>query len=66
MKSEQDLRTIRGDKITWVKGVEPGCSNVGYLINQVSFSFCVLFFRWIPKLISKFLNLDWCCYLPGK
>lgn len=35
MKSEQSLRTIRGDKITWVKGVEPGCANVGYLINQV-------------------------------
>ncbi|KAM7364226.1 HIF prolyl hydroxylase [Cochliomyia hominivorax] len=40
MKSEQDLRTIRGDKITWVKGVEPGCSNVGYLINQIDAVIC--------------------------
>ncbi|XP_065368416.1 hypoxia-inducible factor prolyl hydroxylase [Calliphora vicina] len=40
MKSEQDLRTIRGDKITWVKGVERGCSNVGYLINQIDAVIC--------------------------
>ena len=33
--AEEDLRTIRGDKITWVKGTESGCSNIGYLINQV-------------------------------
>ncbi|TMW52715.1 hypothetical protein DOY81_002238 [Sarcophaga bullata] len=40
MKSEQSLRTIRGDKITWVKGVEPGCANVGYLINQIDAVIC--------------------------
>ncbi|KAI9581254.1 hypothetical protein GQX74_013841 [Glossina fuscipes] len=40
MKSEQDQRTIRGDKITWVKGIEPGCSNVGYLINQIDAVIC--------------------------
>lgn len=27
---------IRGDKIKWVGGNEPGCSNVSYLTNQVS------------------------------
>ncbi|KAH8312196.1 hypothetical protein KR044_009767 [Drosophila immigrans] len=26
---------IRGDKITWVGGNEPGCSNVWYLTNQI-------------------------------
>ncbi|XP_067615975.1 egl nine homolog 1 isoform X2 [Eurosta solidaginis] len=31
---EEQVHTIRGDKIAWVKGVEPGCANVGYLINQ--------------------------------
>ncbi|XP_073847087.1 HIF prolyl hydroxylase isoform X2 [Musca autumnalis] len=39
-KSDQDLKTIRGDKITWVKGVEPGCSNVGFLINQIDAVIC--------------------------
>lgn len=33
--ASQDLRTIRGDKITWVTGVEPHSVNVGYLINQI-------------------------------
>lgn len=32
----RDLKHIRGDKITWIGGREPGCSNIGYLINQVS------------------------------
>lgn len=32
---ERDLRTIRGDKITWVKGTEDGCSNIGFLINKI-------------------------------
>lgn len=31
----RDLKHIRGDKITWIGGREPGCSNIGYLINQV-------------------------------
>lgn len=34
--AESELKTIRGDKITWVKGTDPGSLNVGYLINQVS------------------------------
>ncbi|XP_053969746.1 hypoxia-inducible factor prolyl hydroxylase isoform X1 [Anastrepha ludens] len=37
---EEELRTIRGDKITWVKGQEPGCENVGYLINQIDAVIC--------------------------
>lgn len=32
----RDQKHIRGDKITWIGGREPGCSNIGYLINQVS------------------------------
>lgn len=32
----RDLKHIRGDKITWIGGREPGCANIGYLINQVS------------------------------
>nr|XP_013098663.1 unnamed protein product [Stomoxys calcitrans] len=39
-KSDQDLKTIRGDKITWVKGEEPDCSNVGFLINQIDAVIC--------------------------
>lgn len=31
----KNLRHIRGDKITWIGGKEPGCSNIGYLINRV-------------------------------
>uniref|UniRef100_A0A2M4AJB6 hypoxia-inducible factor-proline dioxygenase n=1 Tax=Anopheles triannulatus TaxID=58253 RepID=A0A2M4AJB6_9DIPT len=31
----KNLRHIRGDKITWIDGLEPGCSSVGYLINRV-------------------------------
>lgn len=31
----RDQRQIRGDKITWVGGQEPGCANIAYLINQV-------------------------------
>uniref|UniRef100_A0A182VS33 hypoxia-inducible factor-proline dioxygenase n=1 Tax=Anopheles minimus TaxID=112268 RepID=A0A182VS33_9DIPT len=30
-----NLRHIRGDKITWIGGKEPGCSSIGYLINRV-------------------------------
>lgn len=30
------MKTIRGDKITWVKGTESHCQSIGYLINQVS------------------------------
>ncbi|XP_055542069.1 rho GTPase-activating protein gacZ isoform X2 [Wyeomyia smithii] len=30
-----NIRHIRGDKITWIGGNEPGCSNIGYLINRV-------------------------------
>ncbi|XP_058461696.1 hypoxia-inducible factor prolyl hydroxylase [Malaya genurostris] len=30
-----NMRHIRGDKITWIGGKEPGCSNIGYLINRV-------------------------------
>lgn len=32
----RDQRHIRGDKITWIDGQEPGCSNIAYLINQVN------------------------------
>lgn len=35
----RDQKHIRGDKITWIGGREPGCSNIGFLINQVSFCF---------------------------
>ncbi|XP_055617021.1 hypoxia-inducible factor prolyl hydroxylase [Toxorhynchites rutilus septentrionalis] len=34
-KGGKNLRHIRGDKITWIGGKEPGCSNIGYLINRV-------------------------------
>lgn len=30
-----DLKTIRGDQITWIDGRERGCANIGYLISQV-------------------------------
>ncbi|XP_055375184.1 egl nine homolog 1 [Condylostylus longicornis] len=33
--AEEEKRTIRGDKITWVRGTESGCINIGYLINQI-------------------------------
>lgn len=43
----RDQSHIRGDKITWVGGQEPGCANIGYLINQVSLD-------WIRRLrLSK-------------
>lgn len=32
----RDIREIRGDKIAWISGREPGCSNIAYLINQVA------------------------------
>ncbi|XP_077793183.1 prolyl hydroxylase EGLN3-like [Podarcis muralis] len=28
-------RAIRGDKILWVKGSEPGCGNIGYLLKRM-------------------------------
>lgn len=31
----RDQRQIRGDKIAWIGGQEPGCANIAYLINQV-------------------------------
>lgn len=34
-KGNKDLKHIRGDKITWIDGKEPECSNMGFLINQV-------------------------------
>ncbi|XP_059610879.1 prolyl hydroxylase EGLN3 [Phlebotomus argentipes] len=34
-KGRRDLRHIRGDKIIWISGKEPGCRNIDYLINQV-------------------------------
>lgn len=33
--SDADVKTIRGDKITWVKGTEPHCQSIGFLINQI-------------------------------
>lgn len=33
--TDADVKTIRGDKITWVKGTEQQCQNIGFLINQV-------------------------------
>lgn len=37
VQSQSSVRgdKIRGDKIKWVAGNEPGCSNVCYLTNQV-------------------------------
>ena len=34
--TETDVKTIRGDQITWVRGTEPHCKTIGFLINQVS------------------------------
>ncbi|CAO1429456.1 unnamed protein product [Diamesa serratosioi] len=34
-RSKQDLKRIRGDKITWLGGKENGVTNIGHLINQV-------------------------------
>nr|XP_029732502.1 egl nine homolog 2-like [Aedes albopictus] len=31
----KNMRHIRGDKIVWIGGGEPGCNNIGYLINRV-------------------------------
>ncbi|XP_018606495.2 egl nine homolog 1-like isoform X2 [Scleropages formosus] len=28
-------KDIRGDKITWVEGREPGCENIGFLMNRM-------------------------------
>uniref|UniRef100_A0A182P0A3 Uncharacterized protein n=2 Tax=Pyretophorus TaxID=44537 RepID=A0A182P0A3_9DIPT len=33
-RGANNLRHIRGDKITWIGGKEPGCSSIGYLINR--------------------------------
>lgn len=40
--AEKDLKLIRGDKITWVRGTEKGCLSIGYLINQVRLSFDII------------------------
>ncbi|XP_031634044.1 egl nine homolog 3 [Contarinia nasturtii] len=32
---DADVKTIRGDKITWVKGTEQHCQSIGFLINQI-------------------------------
>ncbi|MBN3313164.1 EGLN1 protein, partial [Atractosteus spatula] len=28
-------KSIRGDKITWVDGMEPGCGNIGFLLSRM-------------------------------
>lgn len=33
--SRTDLKTIRGDQITWIDGREPNCFNMSYLISKV-------------------------------
>lgn len=33
--NKQDLKTIRGDQITWIDGRETYCSNIGRLISEV-------------------------------
>lgn len=57
IKLEQDhnTRTIRGDKITWVKGIESGCLNIGYLINQVKISITLCFASCHFVVISIYL-----------
>lgn len=34
-KGRKDLKTIRGDQITWIDGRESFCKNIGMLISQV-------------------------------
>jgi hypoxia-inducible factor (prolyl hydroxylase) len=34
-KAKNDLKTIRGDQITWLDGKESSCRNIGFLISQV-------------------------------
>nr|XP_018904664.1 PREDICTED: egl nine homolog 1 [Bemisia tabaci] len=34
-KARNDLRTIRGDQITWIDGTEESCHNIGMLISRV-------------------------------
>nr|CAD7393465.1 unnamed protein product [Timema cristinae] len=34
-KNANDLKTIRGDQITWIDGKEKSCKNIGYLISIV-------------------------------
>lgn len=34
-KGRKDLKTIRGDRITWIDGREAFCKNIGSLISQV-------------------------------
>lgn len=64
VQSQSSVRgdKIRGDKIKWVAGNEPGCSNVWYLTNQVrslSLSLSVLV---TPYLCMHFpFHLDWFC-----
>lgn len=34
-KAKNDLKTIRGDQITWIDGKDESCQNIGMLISQV-------------------------------
>ena len=34
-KAKNDLKTIRGDQITWIDGKDESCKNIGLLISQV-------------------------------
>lgn len=34
-RAKKDLKTIRGDQITWLDGKENFCKNIGFLISQV-------------------------------
>ncbi|KAG8235097.1 hypothetical protein J437_LFUL015625 [Ladona fulva] len=34
-KAKGDLKTIRGDQITWIDGKEKSCRNIGHLISKV-------------------------------
>lgn len=34
-RARNDLKTIRGDQITWLDGKESSCKNIGFLISQV-------------------------------
>lgn len=55
--AERDLQTIRSDKITWVRGTESGCINIGFLINQVSFVTPGLKLEWNSYSIVELIFL---------